>query len=79
MIGLDLNVPLEQFSLYVSYIVPQDGVAIMGIILPLITHMSLIFMAQNLERRLFATSQSIINSSPSVVFDRFGIYYFQYV
>lgn len=49
--GLDLNVPLELFSLYVSYIVPQDGVAIMVIILPLINHMSLIFMAQNLEKR----------------------------
>lgn len=51
MIGLDLNVPLELFSLYVPYIVPQDYMAIMVIILPLINHMSLIFMAQNLERR----------------------------
>lgn len=79
MIGLDLNVPLEPFSLYVSYIVPQDGVAIMVIILPLINHMSLIFTAQNLEKRWFATSQFIINSSPHIAFDRFEIYYFQHV
>lgn len=78
MIGLDLNVPLEPFSLYVPCIGPQDYMAIMVIILPLINHMSLIFMAQNLERR-FATSQFIINSSPSIVFNRFGIYYFQHV
>lgn len=76
MIGLDLSVPLEQFSLYVFYIVPQDDMAIMVIILPLINHLSLISMAQNLGRRLFATSQFIINSSPSIVFNRFGIYYF---
>lgn len=79
MIGLDLNVPLEPFSLYVSYIVPQDDMAIMVIVLPLINHMSLIFMSQNLERKLFATSQFIINSSPSIVFNRFGIYYFQHL
>lgn len=48
----------------------------MVIILPLINHLSLISMAQNLGRRLFATSQFIINSSPSIVFNRFGIYYF---
>lgn len=51
MIGLDLNVPLGPFSLYVSYTVLQDGVFIMVIILPLITCMSLIFMAPNIQRR----------------------------
>lgn len=79
MIGLDLSVPLGLFSCYTYYIVLQDSVVIMVIILPLLTPMSLIFMAQNVQKGWLATSRFIINSRPSIVLNTFGIYYFQHV